>query len=166
MIVNGKERDYIIHDENNIKGLFGDYRYLSNFEVCDIEIDGTLYGSSEAAYMSKKTEDEEVKKLFQKSSGITPVEARKLGQVIEIVPHWNIIRLISMTVVVFKKFHMNKDLMDKLISTGDKYIEETNHWGDQFFGVCNSVGENNLGKILMAVRDNAKLKIKNEQTKH
>ena len=28
MIVFGKWRDYVIHDENNIKGLFGDYTLI------------------------------------------------------------------------------------------------------------------------------------------
>ena len=36
MIVFGKERDYIIHDESQIKGFFGEYRFLSNFELGDV----------------------------------------------------------------------------------------------------------------------------------
>ena len=35
----------------------------------------------------------------------------------------------------------------------DKYIEETNHWGDVFWGVCDGVGESNLGKVLMGIRE-------------
>ena len=49
MIVNGFERDYIVHDDKNIKGLFGEHRYMSNFERCDVYLDGDLYGSSESA---------------------------------------------------------------------------------------------------------------------
>ena len=45
-----------------------------------------------------------------------------------------------------------------LLDTGDKFIEETNWWKDQFWGVYNGVGENNLGKILMRIRE----EIKNE----
>jgi hypothetical protein len=30
---------------------------------------------------------------------------------------------------------------------------EGNTWGDTFWGVCNGVGENNLGKTLMNVRE-------------
>ncbi len=153
MIINGKERDYILHDSGNIKGLFGEFRYLSNFEVCDVEIDGDMYGSSEAAYMAQKTLDKEVRKLFLKSIGITPVEARKLGQTIEVRVDWNDFKLIAMRKAVGDKFLRNKDLQEKLLSTNDKYIEETNHWNDHFWGVCNNFGENNLGKILMALRE-------------
>ena len=40
-----------------------------------------------------------------------------------------------------------------LLSTGDKYLEETNHWKDTYYGVCDGVGKNVLGKILMSVRN-------------
>ncbi len=152
MIINGKERDYIIHDERNIKGLFGEYRYLSNFEVCDVIIDGELYGSAEAAYMAQKTLNQEVRNLFKKSREITPIEARKLGQIIEIRPDWKDFKIEAMTQAILSKFNINKHLTEKLLSTGDKYIEETNHWNDQFWGVCNGIGENHLGRILMRVR--------------
>lgn len=153
MIVFGKERDYIVHDENNIKGFFGDFRYLSNFEVCDVYFDGDLYGSTEAAYMAGKSKDPATRELFQKSSGLTPSEARKLGQVIQLRPDWDDVRYDTMASVVFDKFYRNLDLRSKLLSTGDKYIEETNHWNDTYWGVCDGVGKSNLGKILMNVRE-------------
>ncbi len=154
MIVNGKWRDYIVHDDKNIRGLFGEFRYLSNFEVFDVMVDGDMYGSSEAAYMAQKTLDNEVRKLFQKSSGITPVEARNLGQIIEKRPDWNNLKRGAMKKAVTDKFLRNRYLMEKLLSTGEKYIEETNHWKDVFWGVCDGVGENNLGYILMETRNN------------
>ena len=55
--------------------------------------------------------------------------------------------------LVFQKFTNDLDFKKKLIDTKDKYLEESNSWGDQYWGVCNGVGENNLGKILMRVRD-------------
>ena len=45
------------------------------------------------------------------------------------------------------------DLQEKLLATGDAYLEEGNYWNDTTWGVCNGVGENRLGKILMQVRD-------------
>ena len=39
-----------------------------------------------------------------------------------------------------------------LLATGDAKIVEGNTWGDVFWGVCNGVGENHLGEILMKVR--------------
>jgi predicted NAD-dependent protein-ADP-ribosyltransferase YbiA (DUF1768 family) len=53
--------------------------------------------------------------------------------------------------LVMQKFSI-PELSKMLLSTGNKYIEETNTWGDTYWGVCNGVGENNLGKILMSIR--------------
>jgi hypothetical protein len=39
-----------------------------------------------------------------------------------------------------------------LISTGDTQLIEENTWGDTFWGVCNGIGKNMLGIILMDVR--------------
>jgi len=33
-------------------------------------------------------------------------------------------------------------------------LEETNTWGDKYWGVCNGEGENQLGKLLMKIREN------------
>jgi ribA/ribD-fused uncharacterized protein len=153
MMVFGKERGYIVHDEKNIKGFFGEYRYLSNFEVCDVYFDGDLYGSTEAAYMAGKTKDPEVRRQFFKSTGILPKDARKLGKIIPLREDWDKVRYDTMASVVFDKFYRDLGLRAKLLATGDKYIEETNHWNDRYWGVCDGVGESNLGKILMATRE-------------
>jgi predicted NAD-dependent protein-ADP-ribosyltransferase YbiA (DUF1768 family) len=39
-----------------------------------------------------------------------------------------------------------------LKATGDEELVEGNWWNDTFWGVCNGVGENNLGKLLMKIR--------------
>jgi predicted NAD-dependent protein-ADP-ribosyltransferase YbiA (DUF1768 family) len=46
----------------------------------------------------------------------------------------------------------NPYLKNKLLATGNAEIEETNSWGDVFWGICKGVGENHLGKILMKIR--------------
>lgn len=153
MIVFGKERDYIIHDKNNVKGFFGEYKYLSNFEMCDIYFDCDLYGCTEAAYMAGKTLDPAIRAKFFKSTNITAREARNLGQIIELRSDWDKVRYDTMAAVVYDKFYRHLDLREKLISTGNKYLEETNHWSDRYYGVCDGTGENNLGKILMSCRD-------------
>ena len=54
------------------------------------------------------------------------------------------------------KFTQNEELKKKLIDTGDATLIEGNTWNDTFWGVCNGVGENNLGKILMKIREELK----------
>lgn len=53
--------------------------------------------------------------------------------------------------LVFQKFK-NEELKIKLLQTGNEELIEGNTWGDKFWGICNGVGENNLGKILMEIR--------------
>ncbi len=162
MIINGIERSCIIHDDFVVKGFFEQYRFLSNFEVCDVYFDGNLYGSSEAAYMAGKTMNPTIREQFQKHNGFTPKDARMLGRSIEIRSDWDEIRYDHMAAVVFDKFSRNKDLRGKLLATGNKYLEETNWWKDKFWGVCDGEGESNLGRILMATREFWKTKKENE----
>jgi len=144
------KREIIIHDEHNIKGFFDNYRFLSNFEPCDVLFDGIIYPSSENAYQAAKSLDIEVRKKFV---DISSTDSKKLGKIVEIRPDWNNIKLDIMYSIVFDKFTRNSKLGDQLIETSDKYLEETNYWKDTFWGVCNGVGKNWLGRILMDVRE-------------
>jgi len=165
MIVFGKERDYVVHDDKNIKGLFGEYRFLSNFEECPVYFDGLLYNSTEAAYQSAKTLNMAKRKEF---TSMAPRDSMRAGRAIESTDlfraDWKEVKYDIMSSVIFDKFYRNIELRKKLLATGNKYIEETNHWSDVYWGVCNGKGKSNLGKILMGVRDFWKLnqKIVNE----
>jgi len=61
--------------------------------------------------------------------------------------------------IVYNKFSQNEDLKEKLLNTGEIYLEEGNWWHDNYWGQCNCYrcrnihGLNKLGKILMQVRD-------------
>ena len=54
-----------VHTETLIKCFFGDYRWLSNYHMCEVQYEGRTYTSSEAAYHSGKHEDEFLKKQLQ-----------------------------------------------------------------------------------------------------
>ncbi len=47
----------------------------------------------------------------------------------------------------------DNDLAQRLLATGDAELVEGNNWGDRFWGICRGEGRNELGKILMKVRD-------------
>ena len=53
---------------------------------------------------------------------------------------------------VTAKFTQNSELAKKLLETDNKYLEETNNWGDRFWGVVDGIGKNMLGHVLMEVR--------------
>ena len=59
-----------------------------------------------------------------------------------------------MLAIVFDKFWRNPTLKQRLLATGQRYLEETNHWGDLYYGVDyrTGKGQNVLGQILMKVR--------------
>jgi predicted NAD-dependent protein-ADP-ribosyltransferase YbiA (DUF1768 family) len=46
----------------------------------------------------------------------------------------------------------------QLKATGDAIIEEGNHWGDKFWGVClrTKEGKNELGKLIIRIREDLK----------
>lgn len=149
MIVFGKERSYVIHDENNIRGFFGEYRWLSNFTPCKIIYEGLEYPSSENAYQSAKTLDPDIKLTLANCS---PSESKKYSKLVELRPFWDEIKYQVMFQICLDKFTRNPELGTLLIDTGDRYLEETNHWQDTYWGVCDGIGQNNLGKILMDIR--------------
>jgi ribA/ribD-fused uncharacterized protein len=137
------------YDEKNIKGFFGGYRWLSNFHICNVMFEGDLYLSSENAYQAAKVPWCD-RSLFWKC---TPSDAKKYGAAQKPPANWFNLNMDIMEAILFDKFTRNADLKEKLLETGDKYLEETNWWNDQFWGVCDGKGENNLGKLLMKVRE-------------
>lgn len=153
MLLKGIERSYVVHNDYVVKGFFGAYRFLSNFEVAPVMYEGIGYPSSENAYQAAKSLDPEVRKMFL---NITPSESKKLGRKIEVREDWERVKYGIMMEIVTDKFMRNPYLAEMLLETGDRYLEETNHWKDVCWGVCEGVGTNWLGKILMDVRNQLK----------
>ncbi len=137
------------HNDYAIKGFFNQYRFLSNFQDCVISYNGLVYHSTEAAYQASKSLFEDVQIRF---CNLTPSESKKLGRIIKCRSDWDNIKYQIMLDIVRIKFKSNEFLANLLLNTGNRYLEETNYWKDTYWGVCNGIGENNLGKILMIVR--------------
>ena len=149
----GDWKEYAVHDENNIKGFFGRYRFLSNFFPSKIWIEGLEYPSTECAYQALKV-DYRVRKPFTTMKDEVSKYAWKEVPDELVLPDWDNRKVDVMKNVIFQKFLRHKDLREKLLNTGDKYLEEINHWADVFWGVyyVDGKGENMLGKILMKTR--------------
>ena len=146
-----KIAEIVIHNEERICGFFLQYRWLSNFELVEVEYDGIKYPSTENAYQAAKCKYKEDRRKF---TTCTPKEAKKLSHHIEYVREdWHDAKYEIMYNLVMQKYLGNKELGLLLQQTGDRYLEETNYWGDTFWGVCEGVGFNSLGVITMLVRD-------------
>lgn len=127
-----------------------EYRWLSNFWMSDVKMYGKIYPSVEHAYQAAKTLDlalREKMRLCKTAAGV-----KKMGRKLVIREDWESIKISVMEELVTRKFQ-NTELRAKLLATGDAELIEGNWWKDFFWGVCNGVGENNLGKILMRIRD-------------
>ena len=137
-------------EENVIKGFFGDYRFLSNYHYGTVRYDGESYRTLEHAFQAAKTLDLQQRKAIKALT--TPKQARIMGQTVTLREDWETIKKDVMLELVTDKFSSNSLLAQHLLDTGEKYLEETNTWGDKYWGVCDGEGENHLGHILMKVR--------------
>ncbi len=124
-------------------------RYLSNFYRSEVELDGIMYPSVENAYQASKTFDQQVRECM---STCKPSESKRLGNAVKLRSDWESVKISIMESLVRQKFTRHLHLRQLLLAT-DGLLVEGNWWNDTFWGVCKGVGENNLGKILMKVRE-------------
>lgn len=149
----GDWKIYAIHDENNIKGFFGEYRWLSNFQECPVFFEGISYPSSENAYQAAKIHEDFRLSLKECTPSQSKKEWKKYPKMDASKEDWNDRKYDVMSIILFDKFYRNPSLRYQLLQTGDKYLEELNHWSDVDWGVDIKLGgKNNLGKILMKIR--------------
>lgn len=135
---------------SKIDSFFGEYRFLSNFHISPISHDGIRFSSVEHAYQAAKTLD--FGKRWEMSQVDSPGEAKRLGKELPLRPDWETAKFLIMRELLVQKFVRYPALRKKLLATGDAELVENNQWGDRIWGVCRGVGENNLGKLLMAIR--------------
>lgn len=142
-----------------IRNFKNEYAFLSNFYITNIIYDSISYTNTEAAFQAQKTFSMDCRKQF---TNLMPNEAKRLGRTIKLRSDWESVKVNIMYEIIKAKFMQNPELSQKLIKTGDSILIEGNDWGDRFWGVCplNGIigidGQNNLGKILMVVREELK----------
>lgn len=124
----------------------GEYAFLSNFDVCF-----SNGKSVEHYYQAAKCKTSvDYLKILQAD---TPRDAKLLSKSIEIRTDWFAVRLIIMEELLKQKFTIPK-YSNLLLQTNDSLLIEGNFHRDTFWGVYEGVGENQLGKLLMKIRDN------------
>lgn len=141
---------------NGIYGFFGQYRWLSNFHLANVSFGGVTYVSNEHAYQAAKTLKHLERKWFS-DPATDCKKAKRLGRVVTMQPGWDGIKLSVMKQINYQKYSNHAYLKEMLLGTGDSYLEETNTWGDTYWGVCNGSGQNNLGKLLMEIRSDLRV---------
>lgn len=136
-----------------IERMNGEYFFLSNFyEGKPFEFKGYMFTNVEAAFQSQKHPGDEYQ--FSK---MRPSQAKKLGRNILLRNDWEKVKNDVMYEACKAKFSQDEELKQRLLDTGNEYIQEGNNHFDKIWGVIKQsgkwVGENRLGKILMKIRE-------------
>jgi hypothetical protein len=149
-----------------ITSFSGVYRFLSNFWYSPV-IDGNIiWPTVEHGYQWAKADfsdvpPQKVEETLLKYLALTPGQAKEWGQNVKLVENWDEIKISVMRRLIKAKFK-NPELRAKLLATGDQELIEGNWWGDVFWGICKGKGQNHLGKILMAERNEIRLFMEEE----
>ncbi len=133
----------------------GPYRWLSNFHLCEIHFEGLVFPSTEHAYQAAKTLDLDARKQFT-DAAMTCGQAKRGGRRLLLREDWEAAKDAVMGLVLFDKFTRHADLRSKLLATAPAFLMEMNTWNDIYWGVCNGVGKNRLGQLLMEIRGSIK----------
>lgn len=131
----------------------GKYYFLSNFYERKIIYNGITYRNNEAAFHAQKSLSDS-----ERFSNLTGAESKRLGRKVLLRKDWDTIKEKLMYEICLCKFTQHEDLKNALLMTGNKKLEEGNTWNDCYWGVCNGVGQNKLGEILMKIRNELNLK--------
>lgn len=146
-----------MEEKKVIKCFRGKYDFLSNFyHDCYIEADGYVYASVERYFQSMKNNSPAYKRAV--AGARCEADAKHLGRKVSLRPDWDEIKDQVMLDGLRLKF-ADLELRQKLLDTGDAYLEESNTWGDRYWGTVKGEGKNMLGKLLMQVRDEIRKEI-------
>lgn len=139
-------------------GFRDEYSFLSNFARFDTVMiyGGIAFITNEHFYQAMKFKDKWTRKKIAEhpSKGL-----KSFCSQFSVRGDWEEIKLSVMEYGLRYKFSdYNPTLKSALINTKSIELIEYNYWGDKFWGVCSKtgVGENNLGKLLMKIREETK----------
>jgi len=129
------------------------YRDFSNFANYPIEIDGTVWPTSEHYYQAQKFEEPERRARVRELPVAAAAKRYAKKHQAKIRPDWDEIKDEAMQRALRAKFTQHESLRDLLIGSGDEKIEEDSA-KDYYWGTgADGSGQNKLGKMLMRLRD-------------
>jgi ribA/ribD-fused uncharacterized protein len=134
-----------------IDSFSGQYRFLSNFFPSPITIKGKVYATVEHAFQAAKLPDPAHQEMVRMACA--PGYAKRLGRSYPRRDDWDEIKDGVTLETLRLKFQHHPALAQSLLMTGSARLVEGNTWGDRYWGVCDGVGKNRLGELLMQVRE-------------
>ena len=142
----------------------GEYAFLSNFYESPIEFmnnNGNILIAPTVEHYFQASKSMFVEEQNAMIYAQTPGKAKRLGRHCFLRPDWEESKEYVMREALDKKFSI-PELREKLLATGDEYLEEGTTWHDNEWGNCsceacqNIIGKNKLGKLLMQLREEIK----------
>lgn len=140
-----------------IEKFHGEHAFLSNFHPSPITFEDIDYPTVEHAFQAAKSSNPETRRTIAAKD--TPGKAKRAGGRRGIVKDfdfdaWEVKKVETMEHLCRLKF-ADPTLRSLLKATGDQELQEGNNWNDTFWGVSLKTGKgrNNLGRILMKIRD-------------
>ena len=136
-----------------------EHRWLSNMTYVNIEYDGIIYPSTENFYQAMKY-SEGSKRAYV--STLRPFLSKHYSKENQMTSEVFEEKKLQIMEYAQQQKYSKEPFRSKLLQTGDAHLEEGNWWGDKFWGVDIKTrqGENNLGKIIMKIRDQLKQEVK------
>lgn len=135
----------------------GPHHFLSNFYYSEVTLDDEptpyVYLTVEHGYQAAKIKDPASRGVVYTAP--SPGAAKRAGRAAELRVDWEEVKIPIMFALLRQKF-TDPSLRAMLLATGTEQLIEGNTWGDTFWGVCDGMGDNHLGRLLMQVRDEIK----------
>ncbi len=149
-----------------IKRFIEPYGFLNNFYESLIVYKDKPYQTAEHLFQSFKTKNKSERERIQLSQ--TPYHAKSIGRTVKLRKDWLKVRYKMMEMAVKLKFAQHMILSQALLDTGERALIEGNRWHDNYWGDCycpkckKIEGENQLGKILMQIREGTLKNVSNK----
>jgi len=126
----------------------GKYAFLSNMHLVPHGVHG--YPTVEHYFQAMKSTRQDYRRSIMAVTD--PFEARRIGRSVRLSSTWEASKDLYMREALRLKFDPRYTYAQLLLATGDDLIEEVNTWRDTYWGICNGVGKNVLGVMLMDLR--------------
>ena len=137
-----------------ITSFTGYFEFLHNNFMTPVYYEGSLYPSVTHAYHAARSTDETTRRAIINADSFHTVAT--IASRIQDPEDWPTRRLDIMERLVRDKFRRSKELQEKLKATEKRELimtYEDEKKGNFYWGMVNGKGQNQLGRILMKIRD-------------
>jgi hypothetical protein len=129
-------------------------RGLSNFAESPVIYDEHRWITAEHAYQAAKSFDPAAQNRIDAAR--SAADAKKLGRSVSIRPDWEQVKREVMKDICRSKFALNPALRKQLLGTGAELLVHTAPWDSWWGDGRDGNGRNELGRILMELREELK----------